>query len=270
MEMKWLTKDKYEGKKDYLEETFFEYERRKEYLEGKFPEIASKKGGNRRVTNKRMKGGNIYKDAQRTEEILRSAFAILYAAWEDGQEWVDSKKEKWGKEKLAMLYNRFKEPHVSDNKTKKSITEKSITQKAITGDSPYAYYIPFVKKQVEDANIPDLKWMYDRLFINEKERKQIRIPMFIQNYLYAFLQSKRSAEDFLQGSMHSTTSPIRAASVKKASTKRSMTLANLPKLISQGSMSFVPQFVSAIRRGGRRTHKKKHYIKKNYSKKRSK
>jgi hypothetical protein len=90
--------------------------------------------------------------------ILRSAFAILYAAWEDGQEWVDSKKEKWGKEKLARLYNRFKESQVSDNQTKELVTG---------GDSPYAYYIPFVKKQIEDANIPDLTWMYQTLLNNE-------------------------------------------------------------------------------------------------------
>jgi hypothetical protein len=275
LDIKWLSKNKYERKKDYLEKTFFEYERRKEYLEGKFPEIASKKGGNRRVTNKGMKGGNIYKDAQRTEVILRSAFAILYAAWEDGQEWVDSKKEKWGKEKLARLYNRFKESQVSDNQTKELVTG---------GDSPYAYYIPFVKKQIEDANIPDLTWMYQTLLNNEKERKEIRIPTFIQHYLNSFLESKRSTESFLEGLIRSASvkrAPVKESSIKPKSTLSKSaplkpgkprnvgqpvtwmkTIANLPKLISKTSMASIPQIVSAIRRGGRHTHKKMNKMKK--------
>jgi len=174
------------------------YESKVSYLYQKFPEIVPKNGGSmshHRRTRRRMMSGNLFQKRQRKEAILRSAFGILYAAWENDYPFMDSKGEKWDQDKLNQLYNKFNP----------NGTPRLVQGDLPKGDADFSYYIPFLQEQIIDTGDKDLVCMQEEAELANETQVKLLIPKTIEDRLYAFLQEETSANSFFQSSVRSLT-----------------------------------------------------------------
>jgi hypothetical protein len=173
------------------------YDSKVSYLYQKFPELVPKNGGStsRRRTRRRMMGGTTLQQSQCKEAILRSAFGLLYAAWENDHPFMDSKGEKWDQDKLNQLYNKFN-PNGAPR-----LVEGDLPK----GDTAFSYYIPFLQEQIVDTGDKDLVRMQKEAELANEIEVKLQIPKTIEDRLYAFLQENTSANSFFQSSVRSLT-----------------------------------------------------------------
>jgi hypothetical protein len=142
-----------------------------------------------------MMGGTTLQQSQCKEAILRSAFGLLYAAWENDHPFMDSKGEKWDHDKLNQLYNKFN-PNGAPR-----LVEGDLPK----GDTAFSYYIPFLQEQIVDTGDKDLVRMQKEAELANEIEVKLQIPKTIEDRLYAFLQEKTSANSFFQSSVRSLT-----------------------------------------------------------------
>lgn len=253
------------------------YNAKVDFLYKKFPELQPKNGGQTSQTsqtsrtrkNKKQNGGTKQVQAYRKEGILRSAFALLYAAWENGHPLKDSKNTKWDQAMLRKLYEKFN-PNGHHVLVKGDLPRK---------DPDYYYYIPFVQEQIHDLADEDLLRMQQEIenaleTIDAKESKaagiSLIIPKRIENRLYAFLEAKTSSQSFFQSSLGSLTA--KQGSTKKLSKPKSVkpksskpiikTIWNYVKPQKPSSSvlqptSMIPQLVSTKKGGRTKKYKNK-------------